>query len=103
MLNSQNNYWTLNLNSGFVVDDKTDLNLGYFYYRADDYKDNSAVGIPLGAGAKEHGITAMISRRLTDKIRVALKYGYFNYKDELYGGNNDSEAHLVMASVQYRF
>lgn len=103
ILDAQNNYWTVNLNSGFVVDDRTDLTLGYFYYRADDYKDNSTVGVPLGAGAEEHGITATISRRLSERVRVNLKYGYFHYEDQLYGGNNDNEAHLLFASLQYRF
>jgi hypothetical protein len=103
ILDSQNNYWTLNFNTGFVVDDRADLNLGYFYYRADDYEDNSAAGVPLGSGAEEHGITAMVTRRLSDHIRVSLKYGYFRYEDELYGGNNDSEAHRVYATMQYRF
>ena len=48
VLNAQNNYWTLNFNSGFVLNDKTDLNLGYTYYRADNYTDNSTVGVPYG-------------------------------------------------------
>jgi hypothetical protein len=103
ILDAQNNYWTVNFNAGFVLDDRTDLNLGYFYYRADDYEDNSAVGLPLGSGAEEHGITAMISRRINKNIRLNLKYGYFHYADELYGGNNDSEAHFVSAGLQYRF
>ena len=103
ILDAQNNYWTVNLNAGFVLDDRTDLNLGYFYYRADDYEDNSAVGLPYGAGVEEHGITAMISRRINKNIRLNLKYGYFHYADELFGGNNDNQAHLVSASLQYRF
>lgn len=103
ILDSQNNYWTVNFNTGFVVDDRTDLNLGYFYYRADDYEDNSTVGVPFGSGAEEHGITATVTRRLSERVRVSLKYGYFHYEDELYGGNNDSEAHLVFATMQYRF
>lgn len=103
VLDAQNNYWTLNFNSTLVLDDKTDLNLGYFYYRADDYQDNSVIGVPLGAGAEEHGATAMISRRLTPHVRANLKYGYFRYTDQLSGGHDDSEAHLIYASMQYRF
>jgi len=103
ILDAQNNYWTVNFNSGFVVDDRTDLTLGYFYYRADDYKDNSTVGVPYGAGAEQHGVSAMISRRLSEQVRLNLKYGYFHYTDELYGGNNDSDGHLLYASLQYRF
>ena len=51
VLDSENNYWTLNFNSGLVLDDKTTLDVGYTYYRADDYTDNSTVGVPYGAGA----------------------------------------------------
>ena len=47
VLNSQNNYWTVNFNSTLVLDDKTDLNLGYFYYRADDGQNNIVGGVPL--------------------------------------------------------
>ena len=31
-LDAQNNYWTLNASSGFVLTDKTDLHAGYFFY-----------------------------------------------------------------------
>ncbi len=69
ILNSQNNYWTVNFSSDFVVDDKTDLNVNYFYYQADDYQDNSTAGLALGAGAREHGVTATLTRRITRNLR----------------------------------
>jgi hypothetical protein len=103
ILNAQNNYWTLNFSSGFVLDDKTDLNVGYFYYRADDFQDNSAFGLPLGAGGEEHGINATLTRRLTKHLRLALRYGYYHYDDETFGGHQDYHAHLVYTSLRYRF
>jgi hypothetical protein len=103
ILNSQNNYWTLNFSSGFVLNDKTDLNLGYFYYQADNYQDNSDVGVPLGAGGHEHGVTATLIRRLSKNVRLLLRYGYYTYDDETYGGNRDYNANLVYASLRYRF
>jgi hypothetical protein len=103
ILNSQNNYWTVNFSSDFVVDDKTDLNLGYFYYQADDYQDNSNAGLAVGAGAREHGVTATLTRRITQNLRASLKYGYYNYADAASGGFNNFEAHLIFASMQYRF
>ena len=103
LLDAQNNYWTANLNAGLVLDEKTDLNLGYFYYRADNYRDNSAVSVPYGVGAEEHGITAMVTRRLTKNLRLNLKYGYYHYEDETSGGNSNNEAHLLYSSLQYRF
>ena len=46
ILPAQNNYWTLNFSSGLVLDDKTDLKLGFFYYRADDYPTTPPSGCP---------------------------------------------------------
>ena len=103
ILNSQNNYWTANLNAGFVVDDRTDLNVGYSYYLADDYKNNAANGLPLGAGAEEHGITATLARTISKNMRLTLRYGYYHYDDQTFGGNNDYEAHVLFSSLQYRF
>jgi len=103
ILNAQNNYWTVNFSSSLVLDDKTDLNLDYFYYQADDYQNNSDVGLPLGTGAREHGVTATLTRRINPHLRVNLKYSYYNYQDALTGGNSNFEGHLIFASLQYRF
>jgi len=103
ILAAQNNYWTVNFSSGLVLDQKTDLKLGFFYYRADDYTDNATAGVPYGAGAEEYGATATLVRRITEHLRLSLKYGFSNYRDALYGGNQDFRAHLVYSSLQYRF
>lgn len=103
ILNAENNYWTLNFSPCFVVDDKTDLDLDYFYYQADDYQNNSPEGVPLGAGSREHAVTATLTRRVNPHLRVSLKYGYYNYEDALTGGNSNFAAHLIMATMQYRF
>ncbi len=103
VLDAQNNYWTLHFNSGLTLDDKTDLNLGYFYYRADNFKDHSAEGLPLGLGAEEHGVTAALTRRINKNLRVTLRYGYFHYDEASAGHRNDYEAHFVSTGLQYRF
>jgi hypothetical protein len=103
ILDAQNNYWTLNFSSGFVLDDKTDLNLSYFYYSSDNYEDNSAQGLPYGMEADEHGITATLVRRLTAQLRLTVRYGFFHYEEATSGGNNDYHAHLVSTGLQYRF
>jgi hypothetical protein len=103
VLDSQNNYWALNLTAGLVLDDKTDLNLGYFYYEADNFDDNSEFGLPLGAGASESCVTAGLVRRLSKKVRLSVKYGYSQYSDDTYGGHNDFNAHAVYSTIQYRF
>ena len=103
ILNAQNNYWTVNFSSDFVVDEKTDLNVSYYYYRADDYNNNATVGLPYGAGTEEHAVTAEIVRRLTENLRLSLKYGFYHYTDETSGGNNNFDSHLILATMQYRF
>ena len=103
ILAAQNNYWTLNLSSGIVLDNKTDLKVGFFYYRANDYTDNSPAGVPYGADGEEYGVTATLTRRITEHLRVSLKYGFSQYIDGVYGGNQDFTSHLVYTSLQYRF
>jgi hypothetical protein len=103
ILNAQNNYWTVNFNSGLALDDKTDLNLGYTYYQADNYNDPNPVYLSYGAGAEEHAITATVVRRLTNNLRLTLRYGYYHYTDQTSGGNNDYDANVVYSSLQYRF
>ncbi len=103
ILNAENNYWTLNFSPTLVLDDKTDLHLDYFYYRTDDYVNNSPAGVPLGAGSREQAITATITRRVNPNLRVNLKYGYYDYQDALTGGNGNFQGSLVMASLKYEF
>jgi hypothetical protein len=103
ILNSQNNYWTLNFNSTLVLDDKTDLNLGYFYYRADNGQSHVEDGLQLGSDAEEHSVTATLSRRITRNLRLNLKYAYTHYDDYASAGHYNYDSHLVYSSLQYRF
>jgi hypothetical protein len=102
ILNSQNNYWSVNFNSAIVLDEKTDLNLGYYYYRADD-NQAPADGVPYGADAEEHSVTAMLTRRITKNLRWNLKYAYTHFDDTASSGQFSYDAHLVYSSLQYRF
>lgn len=103
VLNSLNNYWTVNFSSDLVLDDKTDLNVTYFYYQADDYQNNSANGVALGAGAYENGVNATLTRRITQNLRASLRYGFYDYVDTASNGFNSFKANLIFATLQYRF
>jgi hypothetical protein len=103
ILNAQNNYWTVNFSPNFVVDDKTDLALSYVYYVSGDYNNNSPLGVPYGAGSEEHALTATLTRRVSQNVRLVIKYGYFRYDDQAYGGNRDFGANLISATLRYRF
>jgi hypothetical protein len=103
VLKANNDYWTLNFNAGIVLDNKTDLNLGYFYYQPDNLQNNSAVGLPLGTAAQEHGATATLTRRLSNHVRLNLRYAFTHFEDFASGGFNNYQAQLVSSSLQYRF
>ena len=54
-------------------------------------------------GAEEYTATAGLTRRITDHLRVSLKYAYTQYNDWASGGNNNYYAQLVYTTLQYRF
>ena len=103
VLNGANDYWTANATVGYALDEKTDLQLQYSYYHADDYVDNSTAGLPYGAGDEQHSVTATLTRRITKALQVSLKYGFFRNHDETSGGLDNYNAQLVYANMQYRF
>jgi len=103
VLKTENDYWTMNVNTSFVVDNKTDLNLGYFYYQPDNAQYNYSRGLPLGAAAQEHGVTAGLTRRLTSHWRWNLRYAFTHFEDFASGGFNNFQAQLLYSSLQYRF
>lgn len=96
-------YWNLSAMIGYVLDDKTDVNAQYFYYRADNYVNNSAVSMPYGADAEEHGITVALTRMMRDNVRLTVRYGFFTNRDDAAGGYNDYDAHVVSSSLQFLF
>lgn len=103
VLSAPNNYWTAGLTLGFVLDDKTDLQTSYSYYRANNYVDNSLVGLPYGAGARQHEVGVTLTRRISRSMRWNLQYAFSSYHDETSGGALNYEAHGILSSLQYRF
>jgi hypothetical protein len=103
VLNSASDYWTANTTIGYALDEKTDLQLQYSYYHADNYINNSASSQPFGAGDEQHSVTATVTRRISKALQVSLKYGFYRNRDETSGGLNNYDAQLVYATMQYRF
>ncbi|HYJ03765.1 MAG TPA: hypothetical protein VEX43_01425 [Chthoniobacterales bacterium] len=99
----KNNYWNGTVTAGYALGDKTDLQVNYFYYRADNFEDNSASSVPYGSDAEEHAITATLSHEFTKNIRGTLRYGFFNNRSDAYGGRHNYDAHLFATSLQYRY
>ena len=88
---------------GLALDEKTDLQASYFYYRAHNFVDNSGASFPYGTGAQEHAVTAQISRQMNPHVRWTLKYGFYENNDKLYAGLTDYRAHVILSTLQYRF
>jgi hypothetical protein len=99
----KNNYWNATVTIGYALSDKTDIQVNYFYYRADDFEDNSLVSQPYGSDAEENAVTVTLTHEFSKNIRGTLRYGFFNNRNETYGGRNDYDAHLLATSLQYRF
>ena len=103
VLNFKNNYYQLSCDVGYAIDDKTNANVCYSYYRANDYQNNITVGMPYGAGAIENTVSANITRKLSKQISVSLKYAYYTYSDQTSGYNNNYRANMIYSKMQIRF
>ncbi|HJW39268.1 MAG TPA: hypothetical protein VJ420_11695 [Candidatus Udaeobacter sp.] len=103
VVNFRNDYWTVTSSIGYIIDDKTDFSADFSYYCANDYFKNALVAMPYGLGATEYTASATITRQLTKQMRLLLRYGYFNYRDETSGGHNNYTAHSLYSGLQVRF
>jgi hypothetical protein len=118
VLDSKNDYWTVDVGAGYALDDKTDLRLQYTYYRAADYENNAGtystvtvpaatnptnVGVPYGADTEEHNASVTLTHKFNKALEGSLRYSYSRYRDGSVGGQDDYEAHLVYASMKYGF
>lgn len=101
---ARNNYWTATGGAGLVLDRKTDLNVNYVYYRADNYEPGvAAATVPYNVGFEQQGVTVGLTRQLNQRTRLGLQYGFFTNTDETSGRHLDYDAHLVFGTLQYRF
>ncbi|MBX3745977.1 MAG: hypothetical protein KF833_11780 [Verrucomicrobiae bacterium] len=100
---ADNDYLSLNATAGFVLDHRTDLQAQYRYYLADNFEAWLLDSQPYNSGLEEHGVLATITRRIHPRLRVNLRYGYFQARSTQSGGNNDYHAHLLYSSAHYLF
>jgi hypothetical protein len=103
VVNFRNDYWTVTSGAGYIIDDKTNLYSDFSFYCANDHFKNALVAVPYGEGATEYTASATITRQLTKQMRLLLRYGYFNYRDDTYGGHNNYRGHSIYSSLQFRF
>jgi len=97
---------------GYALDNKTDLTAECSYARTDNYVENgygtystasNDYSLSYGFKYELQGASLKLTRRITEAVSVALKYGFYNYKEDYTGGINDYTAHLASASCTIRF
>jgi len=100
--NSDNNYWSSSLLSGFVVDKYTDAQLQCTYQRADNFEPGIAMGTqPYGAGYEDYTATVGVKRKLAARWLAAGKVGYFSSKNDMTGGRTNYHGPVAYVSLEY--
>lgn len=100
---ARNDYWQAGTALTFVVNEKTDFQANYFFYRANNFINNSGLSMPYGTSARDHAVNAGFTRNFTRTVRGSISYGYFAHSDETSGGLDSYNAHLVFTTITYRF
>ncbi len=88
--------------AGTALGKKTDLTLEYLFSRSDNFKDNAAQGLPLGLENRRHNLNLVCSRKLTDRLKIYLRYGFFEYDEEKNARGNSYTAHLFGVGLDFR-
>lgn len=103
--NSDNDYITCGLTTGYAIDDRTSVTAGYNYYGSNDYSV-AAASMGYGLETSEHIFSLGLNRALTDTMLWNLNYAYIasnTQADDQSGGFNDFEAHMISTGLQIRF
>lgn len=102
--NADANYTSLNLGSGYALDERSDIYFDYSLTQSkDSFIDNSARTVAYGSEAKTQLASVTWNRKLDRRTSVTLKYAYAKNEDVPSGGFANYEAHMLYGKVQYRF
>ncbi len=100
--NADNNYWNSSVVAGFVVDKATDAQLQYTVYHTDNYDPLApSASVSYGAGGKEYTVTLGAKHKLTDRMILNVKVGYFDSKSDTTGGRTNFKGPLAYLSLDY--
>lgn len=95
--------YTVLANGTFVVNQTTDLFMGYVFSEANYGQDNFTAGQPLGLQYQRHSVQAGISRKFRKNISTKLQYRFDYYDEPSSGGANNYFAHSIFGVLAFQF
>ena len=100
--NSDNNYVTCSLVSGWIVDKATDAQIQFNHYKADNGSANlAALTLPYGVAVKDTSITVGVKHKFSDKWICNAKVGYFESKNDTTGGRANFHGPLAYVAFEH--
>lgn len=102
--NSDNNYTTVGLLAGWVVDKRTDAQLQFNQYRAANGNAVlAAMTLPYGVAVSDSSVTLGLKHKFSDRMVGSAKVGYFDHKNDTTGGQTTFRGPVAYAAVEHAF
>ena len=89
--------------ASYLLNDLTDISLGYDFSHADFSQPNQAAGLPLGIDYESHGIRAGIGRAFLKRFNARIEYNWWYYDEPSSGHYNDFTAHGIFALLRMKW
>ena len=100
--NSNNNYVTFSVLTGFVLTKRDDLQLQATYYRAANGNEDMAANTqPYGVNESEFAASVGLIHKVSDHFIASAKVGYFERKNDTTGGHTDFHGPLAYVALTY--
>ena len=100
---ANNDYWQAELSANILFKKGRSLLVRFFHYESDGYTDNSDVTQPYGFSDEQSSLIITGSQRISDNTTLSLQYGYYDLKEETFGGRNDYTANVIYCRMEHRF
>ncbi len=99
----QGNVYTVLADGTWVLNQNTDLYVGYLFSEADYGQDNFAAGLPLGVQYQRHSAQFRWVRRLGKNLSTQLQYRFDYFDEPSSGGAVNYRANSIFGLLTYRF
>ncbi len=90
-------------NATYTLNDTTHLSLAYSFSSANYGQNNFADGVPLGLDYTRHGVSAGVTKQLSQRVSASLRYAFFKYSEPSSGQINNYTAHGIFATATVKW